>query len=264
MREFALRVGAAVVAFVLVGVVAFPVQSGPLFGIGDCAGCQSWGSALAGPNVQVGATSLTPPETAFLTGTGETFAYAQQVELFNQSVSDGFESHDALVMSWQADPTRDLSLSSWEYVYDVDPDLTGTLISLSLYAPTGVWDFSIELIDINGFVRGWFVAFPPAVNNLWQTIVLDPTLLVPQGFIPGPIQDAGFDITQVTTIRLDEAGMTSAVFPVPPAGGSLGGPNIMWNAWNHLQVIAVPEPSLSGLLVFGAALLLFRRRMNPD
>ncbi len=233
-------------------------QASPLFGIGDCLGCQSWQSAITAGNIQP-ATSLTSEEDAFYTNSlGSTnFALSSNIELFaNPNVEDDLlTARDALVMSWDSEPGTDLTIAAWEYVYDVDPDLTGTTIHFSALAPLGIWDLSIELIDINGRVRGWFVDGTTLVNGVWTNHWLDPSDPFAPGFLPGPVQDPLFDLTQVVKIRLDEAGMTTAIFPAPPPGGTIIG---QWNAWDHLQV--VPEPTSALLVGLGLLALAWGRR----
>ncbi len=119
----------------------------PLISVGDLPGAQSWDDAIAAGRIQP-ATGLTDEEDAFYSSQVPLYNFTPNMELFtNPAVSDGTDSFDALVMSWEPAPGTDLTVSAWEYVYDVDPDLTGTMIELSLLAPTGIWDFSIELID---------------------------------------------------------------------------------------------------------------------
>ena len=247
--------GICILAAVAVLAVPASAPASALFGVGDGPGFQSWQDAINDGRIQMG-TDLTAEEDAFYSTQAANYAYTPNMELFAAGpVSDGFNSFDSLVMAWDAAPGTDLTIAAWEYVYDVDPDLTGTTVSLSVLAPTGIWDLSIELIDINGRVRGWFVDGTGLIPDTWQTITLDPTQPIQAGFIPGPIQDPLFDITQVVRIRLDEAGMTTTTFSSPPPGGTIVG---MWNAWNHLAVI--PEPSTAMLLVAGGLAGAFRRR----
>jgi hypothetical protein len=249
-------------ALIAGALLASEIHASPLFSIGDCVGCMSWSDALASGRIQP-AAGLTGPEEAFYTGTGETFSFSTP-ELFAQNVTDGDgDTFNALVMAWNNDQSVDLSISAWEYVYDVDPNLTGTLIELSLFYPPPMWDFSIELVDANGKVRGWFVDVMAAglVANQWHTITLNPGLLAPQGFIPGPIQDPGFDLTQVTKIRLDEAGMTTVTLTPPPPGGTIVG---QWNAWNHLRVRPIPEPLTVTLMLVGLAGISASRRSHAQ
>jgi hypothetical protein len=241
----------------LICVFSAAAQASPLIGIGDCAGCQSWQSAIDSGNLQP-VFSLTGEEfESYEDSLGSTnFALSSNIELFaNPNVLDDFAtSRDALVMSWDSELGTDLTIAAWEYVYDVDPDLTGTMIHFSALAPPGIWDLSIELIDINGRVRGWFVDGTTLVNGVWTNHWLDPSNPFAAGFIPGPIQDPLFDLTQVVKIRLDEAGMTTAIFAPPPVGGTIVG---QWNAWDHLQV--VPEPTTAMLLGLGLCLQLLAR-----
>ena len=118
-----------------------------------------------------------------------------------------------------------------------------------------IWDVSFELIDVNGFAKGWFWSMPPVG---WHQFWLDL-----DGGTQGPwlnITDALFDITQVVTIRLDEAG-NNVFFPAPPSGGP---PTTWdWNAWNHL--IISPEPSSIVLALLGLmGLSSFRLRRRSE
>jgi len=202
-------------------------------------------------NVQP-ATSLNTPEFNFYSGTGETFVYSQP-ELDNNT----FAGKDSLVMLWDGDTGKDLAVAAWEYVYDVDPDLTGMLIEVSVFPNAGIWDFSVGLTDINGNSAEWFVAAPP--TGVWSVHVLDPSN-PGAGWIVGT-QDPLFDITQVVSIRLDEAGMTSVVFPPLPPGTSTGIPGTpQWNAWDHLSVYPIPEPGSAVLLLLGIAMMSIRSR----
>jgi hypothetical protein len=103
-------------------------------------------------------------------------------------------------------------------------------------------------------VRGWFVDGTTLVNGIWTNHSLDPSNPFAPGFLPG-LNDPLFDLTQVVKIRLDEAGMTTAIFSAPPPGGSIIG---QWNAWDSLQVI--PEPGTGILLGLGLLVLTARKR----
>ena len=173
-------------------------SASPIFGIGDCLGCQSWQSAIDAGNIQA-ATTLTAEEDAFYFNSlgSSNFAISTNIELYaNPNVEDDlFDGRDALVMNWEAEDGTDLTIAAWEYVYDVDPDLTGTTILLSALAPAGIWDLSIELIDTNGRVRGWFIDGTTLVNGVWTNYLLDPSDPNSPGFIPAPIPDPLFDLT---------------------------------------------------------------------
>jgi len=124
-------------------------------------------------------------------------------------------------------------------------------------SPVGIWDLSIELIDINNRVRGWFIDGSTLNPGVWTNYSLDPSDPNSPGFIPGPIQDPLFDLTMVAKIRLDEAGMTSAMFIAPLSGGTVFA-NGQWNAWGNLQVI--PEPGTGILIGLGLLALASRKR----
>ena len=118
-----------------------------------------------------------------------------------------------------------------------------------------VWDFSLELIDINGNAKGWFRQGP---SNVW-----DDLWIAPSGGLQAPFDtlliDPAFDIHQVVAIRFDESGMWTQPFPIDPTTGGGGGG---WNAWASFSV-DIPEPttlSLLGLSLIGLGLAAGRRR----
>ncbi len=176
------------------------------------------------------------------------------------NVSDGFQTHQSLVMAWSTEGNagNDVGdVAAWEYHYGIDPDLTGLFLDFSLFAPNGVWDVSVELIDINGRTKAWFLP-GPAPNWANVTLNLSSNAAMQGGFLL--MLDPLFDITMVTAIRFDESGIWSMPFPLTPAGIALppGGPNGPgWNAWNHVRII--PEPStltLAGIAALGSLLLV--------
>ena len=158
-----------------------------------------------------------------------------------------------------------MPVAAWEYVYGADPDLTNATVHFSLGVPpeidpaTGqpfmplipaIWDVSIELIEIDGEAKGWFLSMPPVGWSEWW---LD-TDLGDQGPWVN-FTDPGVDLDKVVRIRLDEAGnvVDFPAFP-PPDPGDLWD----WNAWNHLTV--VPEPSSVILVLLSSLALLGCRR----
>jgi hypothetical protein len=234
------------------------LHASPIFSIGE-GSSTSWDQAISDGNIkavddaldggaaqqfyssQIGINGITD----IVTATNATIAAAGLV-------SDGLTTpdHDALVMSWDNNnsflPT-DLVVTAWEYVYDVDPDLTGTRVHFSAYAPTGVWDLSLELFDIFGNSRGWFAANPAAV---WTNYWINPATAGIQGPFNAFHEDPGFDLTQVVSIRLNESSMGGTAFiDVDPITGF----NNPWNAWNHLSVTAIPLPP--AIWMFGTGLV---------
>lgn len=158
---------------------------------------------------------------------------------------------DTLVMSWDLPTNNDLAIAWWDYRFDpinntpVNMGTGSSMIHFSVYPPRGVWDLSLELIDVNGLSRGWF-RFGPA--NLWDTFWIRPNLGL-QGPFSSYWTDPLFDITQVLAVRFNESGMQSQPFPIDPTGQ---GP--AWNAWNSLT-IEVPEPTALALMGLSLAAL---------
>lgn len=232
-------------------------QASPIFSIGDGMPV-SWDEAINAGNV-------VPVTSGELTGAAQQF-YDDQVGAGNYAlaptqlsiapVSDGNINPESLVMTWDHPAGDLLGVASWDYVYDVDPDLRGTYLHFSIFAPVGVWDISLELIDIAGNSRGWFLSNP--LHDVWQKFWLKAGLVGDQqGF--RFFETPGFDITQVVAVRLNESGISSMPFVLPPPGSAISG--IPWNAWNHLKV-TIPVPGSLYLLLagLGATLLAGRRR----
>lgn len=169
---------------------------------------------------------------------------------------------DGLVMAW-GDDTQDVpQVASWEYVYPVDPDLTGLTLKLSVNAPSvpalppSILSVSLTLNDLAGGWASWAWNVGPAgpiLPNTPYTVVIDPTNVGPQSGsssfwasgvagLAGPV----FDEKITTTIVADELAVGPgggpafwATFPpVPVTGGAKA-----WNYWTGLQVQQIPEPS---------------------
>ena len=158
-------------------------EGSPLFRIGE-DGETSWEEALNG--IGPGQISAILPGGEF----GPTELYVGPLE----------EVSDALIMTWGDDPAT--PVGGWEFVYGQDPDLTNTLITFSLFAPVGIQNVGLELIDAGGAVRGWSIS---TVGNtgIWTQLAIDPT----QG-LQGPFDvfnnSAAFSLANVLKIRLTE------------------------------------------------------------
>ncbi len=240
------------------------LKASPLFRIGENSSV-SWNQAITDGSIQAAPDALSG-------GAAQQF-YANQIGINGVTnivaandtqitafgpVSDGSTEHDSLVMSWDLNNNfqpNDLVVAAWDYVYGVDPDLTGTKVHFSAFPPPGVWDLSLELFDIFGNTRGWF-AFAPV--NAWANYWIDPSIIGIQGPFGAFHQDPGFDLTQVISIRLNESSMGGTSFiDIDPTTGI----NNPWNAWNHLSVI--PTPPLFWVLASGLmAFFFFVKRGN--
>ena len=268
--------------------VAGSVSATPVISVGD-GHATSWTDAMAAGNIRVagsgGSLGVLDPSTAayqFYNSPlviGQSMGGADPIAVVNAApdvtlytdvpVSDagfgGSDSFDSLVMDWGENPQTMsgegvLNVAAWDYVYDVDPDLTGLHLTFSLLAPPGVWDFSLELFDVNNNSIGWF-GVPPGTT--WASVTIDPSIQMPQGpftafFANGPGGPGAFDLTKVAFIRLNESsqtGVSFGTFPVIAGGPIITGP---WNAWNH---IATPEPASLLLLALGlVGLAVLRER----
>lgn len=250
------RYGAATLSMALVALLATALSASPFVSVGEGQNV-SWTDGINNGNVQAAQDSPfvwpSPNEVDFYAAQGVpgSVIYHNAQLTPDLAVSDGAEVHQSLVMSWDLDTADDLSVAAWDYVYDIDPDLTGKKILFSLLAPPGIWDVSIELVDAAGRWRSWFISGPPPT---WGNYMLDPSVGI-QGPFNTFLDDPLFDLTMVVGIRFDEAGMFSPTFPAPPAGAP---PLPGWNAWNHVRIS--PEPTTFGLLVVGAVCCLLRRR----
>ncbi len=166
--------------------------------------------------------------------------------------------NNTMAMSWNgSNPNQNfLPVAWWNYSFGgvnqtpVDMSSGSSRIIFTLYPPVGVWDVSLELIDVNGRSSGWFFPMPTSPTWSEQTIYVNGG---PQGVFNNFITETGFDITKVVAIRFDEAGRNSDFIALDPNGNP-----IAWNAWDSLRVV-VPEPDDLSLFVLGLALLGHQR-----
>ena len=187
-------------------------------------------------------------------------------ELMALTAAQSGEPTDGLMMTW-GDSQNDLpQVASWEYVYDVDPDLTGTTIKLAVKPPAGIWSVSLTINDTWGGWISWdwnvMGAPPPFIPGVLAagvstSITIDPNISGPQaGSTSYAISGSGFDPTTVTTIQADEFAAGAAGWSVFPAVPVVGGTQ-PWNYWSAIAVI--PEPTTISMLMVGV-LVLFRKK----
>jgi len=150
-----------------------------------------------------------------------------------------------------------LGVSSWEYRYNDDPDLTGTRVVFPAYTPAGIQDVSMILIDEDGRARGWFSDIPAPGG--WHTYEINP-LLGAQGPFTFFFSQPGFDLTRVFNIRLSSSAYANAPIGEPdPTSGDF----TPWGGWNSLYVV-VPEPGTMAILACGIAGLCLRRKGKKE
>ncbi|MEL6741099.1 MAG: hypothetical protein AAFP26_10630 [Planctomycetota bacterium] len=190
-------------------------------------------------------------------GSSMASGYAAVMPLLDAGVlvSDGQREFDSLVMSWDVFPDQDIiAVAQWQWNI-AGPgrsgvDLTDLKLDFSVYAPQGVWDVSMELIDMNGNARYWAKIGPTGGWNEYEICLDDP---MGQDPFNSFFEDPGFDITQVASIRFDESGIWSMPFDLSnPAGQN----TFAWNAWNHVRITPTP----GGVVLLAAAGLVAGRR----
>ena len=180
-----------------------------------------------------------------------------------------------MVMSWGDASQNVPQVGAWEYVYGQDPDLTGTLVNLTVLAPPPppappiIQSVSLTL---NSGVLGqpatqgwaswaWNVTAPtgpgPITQGVPYLISLDPTVMAGQSgsstFAQSTVTatSALFDVTKVLSIQADElaaapgpGGTAPAWVQFPSVPVTSG--NQPWNYWSTLQVVnkqpPIPEP----------------------
>lgn len=230
--------------FVMLCLTALGAQSAVIVHVGE--GGESWATAIGDGRITAALDPVSSNAAqAFYTsqvGAGGFVGVESQLTPDVPGVEDiSATPHDALVMSWDVPPTGanpdTLLVAAWDYNFQqqggADLSTGSSMIHFSLNAPPGVWDVSLELIDVFGNARGWFLSMPPSVWTDYWITVNDLTSQMFDFFF----QDPGFDSSQVAGIRLNESGLVSAQFPLNPVSGQ----PIYWNAWDHL-VVVVPVP----------------------
>ena len=175
-----------------------------------------------------------------------------------------------LVMAWGSDGgSENPQLASWKYVYPQDPNLIGTILSITVTPPVGIWAVSLTLNDqFAGWnTWDWYVASPgnplpinpgavPIAPGVATTITLDPNIAANQSgsnvFIP-----FGFNPAIAISIQADE--LSAGGFLLFPPNPITNTPRA-WNYWSNLNV--APEPVSSLLFVTGGAVLAGKRYLK--
>jgi hypothetical protein len=211
-------------------------------------------------NVNPVSGPMTGPTSSYYTsllGGGGPAGFEQKTPILTPDfpITDGSVLRDGLVVSWeQPNNPNNLSVAQWEWGYHADPDLTGLVLTTEALAPIGVYALGIELIDEDGFARGWYRTGP--MPPVWDpSYILDVSSPVLQGPFTRFIQDPVFDITRVMKIRFNQSFWPQIPFQVPDPTNN----GDAWDAWAHLDV--VPEPA--SLLVLGGGLLGLLKRRRP-
>lgn len=171
------------------------------------------------------------------------------------------ETHQSLLMQWNPPMEgEDVAHASWQYaltnVRDPGIDLWNGSVWFSLGTPvvpgagTPIWDVTISLMDKDGDWATWGQRMPPPG---WSQQHINFMMGDQDGW--RYFADPGFDLTNIVSIRVGEAGII-ATFPLPPAGAPAG----FWD-WNAFDsIVIIPTPGSLALLAVAGAMAARRRR----
>ena len=221
-----------------------------------------WRDALSGGGGAGMVKSMVPPEwsdymsqwTMFLVE-GEPYPSSPfippilpqgELYVYGGGGGGGADPEDAgLVMAWGPQSPGEYA-SAWKFEYGLDPDLTNTIITVTVTAPqwgiTGqVNNVSFGIQDAVGAIRSWQWQCGPGKPIPWNTpttIMINPMVAsvaartpVASGFMNNPV----FNIVQSMQFIVDEnATWVGGPLPVPPPGAVI--PAGLWNYWHNIVV----------------------------
>ncbi len=255
MTRFSKTLCALVALFLLVSMT----NASPIFSINTQA---EWQTALNSGQVSEVVSSY--PALAHYGTEGIDYAVATPtLSALSNAQSGGLG--DGLQMEWGDDENDIAQVAAWEYTYDVDPDLTGMMLGLTVTppasAPPVILQVSLTLTDTLGNWMSWFWdVIPPAPGptglpaGVASFLGLDPTLHANQANSTSFV-DGGFNHTIALSIIADElainpgpGGVNWTNFPSAPLSTGLP----VWNYWSGLSVTPVPVPP--AVWLFGSAL----------
>jgi hypothetical protein len=253
MRTITKLIGAVIIAtgILVLFTMSAHAFTNPLFSLDTS---NDWETALADGRISPVLTPYPAADEHYGQSGGDYHFAPPEAPFGDLYVMDGIPeapSDAGLVMTW-GDPGTELpQLSAWEYVYPDDPNLIGTLITVTVMPPHGIWSVSLTLNDLAGGWISWdwnVVGAPPPfipgalIPGVPNTIIIDPTVQGHQaGSTSFAISPAGFNPAIVTTIQADELAANPGLWvqfpPVPAVGGQQP-----WNYWSSLSVTAINNP----------------------
>jgi len=153
-----------------------------------------------------------------------------------------------LVMAWASSPCPVFPCfydAAWKYNYFIDPDMSNSIITVTVFPPLPITLVSLGLKDVNGNIRGWYWNVPVTLpSGVADTVSIDTSIVAANAATPvadGFTNNPGFDISQVVDILFSEDfnGTYYDYNTIPPQPGTtVKGP---WNAWQDVTV--TPEPN---------------------
>lgn len=172
-----------------------------------------------------------------------------ELEVYGGGGGGGLNPEDAgLVMKWGDESLPDGGYASaWKYDYGLDPDLSNSIITITVtapqFGPSGqINAVSLGIQDVNGNIRSWWWSCGPAPAPIpWNTpttITIDTTRIGLAAATPpatGFMNNPAFNLTLSQFFIVDENFQwVGGQQPVPPPGQPQ--PGGMWNYWHNLLV----------------------------
>ena len=158
-----------------------------------------------------------------------------------------------LVMTWgEENMPQGEYASGWVYEYGVDPDLSNSIIQITVIPPqfddmgNQILNVSFGIKDASGAIRSWHWVCGPA-GLPWAmptTITIDTSITGLFASTPtasGYMNNPAFDITQAMSFIVDEnANWVGGSTPIPAPGQLIAKP---WNLWQDLIVKTSDRPN---------------------
>jgi hypothetical protein len=162
-----------------------------------------------------------------------------------------YPDEPCLIMAWgdKEMPEGDYS-SGYSVVYGVDPDLSSSIITLSVHPPAAITMVAFGLTDINNNQCSWTwyvpANIPPSPPGSPTTITINTNDIPGLGVNSSSpacttfSYNPAFDITKVASLYINETfHNTPGIYPPPPPGQTL---NFYWNAWGTVSVQPFTQP----------------------
>ncbi|MFC1605154.1 hypothetical protein ACFL5F_09035 [Planctomycetota bacterium] len=189
---------------------------------------------------------------------GDTTFCLPELYYYYGSTEPGQLEESGMVMVWGTpDQVRDKIASAWFYDYPEDPDLSKSMIIISVFPPKLISNISLTVQDIPGKKVTWTWYVGPAGSNnpiyteTWNLIVVHmhffaaknhqgTSYTIPNASSCWPLSDpimTGFDVKQVKNIVFSETwnGTQYTGTPIKPPGNAPW--DVGWNSWRELAVL---------------------------